>query len=115
MKSTPENTIIKKVNRAVYDSMRVLIKQIAQDHNLDPEDLISTYLPNIESDTKCKRTRKDKKDEYIETEEYYFKGRTYLVDANDVVYSNNINKPTILGKRLQDGVIQFATTVHQSR
>lgn len=107
-KYTPVNTVKKKVNRDVYDAMCVLIRNIATDYNLDSQELIKTYLPNIDT-IKCKKGRK-KEDDLIETEEYTYAGKTYLVDNDNTVYSCNIKNPVILGKKLIDGTIQFVVS-----
>ena len=108
MKTTPENAMLKKVNRAMYESMRLLITKIASDYSLNPDDMIATYLPSLTT-PQSKKKKKTKEEDYIETEEFVYKGRTYLVDDNNVVYTNNINKPTIMGRRMPDGVIEFST------
>lgn len=55
-----------------------------------------------------KRGRKKKeKEEFIETEECEYDGKVYLVDKKNVVYTNNMESPTIIGQRLVDGTIKF--------
>ena len=113
---------MKKVSKALYESMYALIQNIATDHDLDAEALVAKYLPqtppegcskgSAKGSAKGRRAPKIKDEEYIETEEYFYKGRTYLVDSNGVVYSNNTNRPVILGKRLPDGIIRFTNFTH---
>ena len=58
--------------------------------------------------TPQKRGRKKKeKEEFIETEECEYRGQVYLVDKKNIVYTNNMDSPTIVGERLVDGTIKF--------
>jgi hypothetical protein len=60
------------------------------------------------SDLPKRRGRKKKqKEEFIEAEEYVYNGTTYLVDSKNVVYTNNIDAPTVVGERLIDGSLKF--------
>ena len=95
-----------------------LLKDIATRYELEYSELRSLYLPESkmylckeESQKKpvpLKRGRKKKeKEEFIEAEECEHQGRVYLVDKKNIVYTNNIESPTIVGERLVDGTIKF--------
>ena len=45
-------------------------------------------------------------DNFIMTWVEYFDGDEYLVDANNVVYSRDINSPKIIGKKIGDGNLE---------
>ena len=46
-------------------------------------------------------------DNYIMTWIENFEGIEYLVDSNNIVYTKNVDCPTIVGKKISEGVIQF--------
>ena len=52
-------------------------------------------------------TRKKKKNDYIEVDEYEFNHVKYLVDSKNNVYTHNLEKPMLIGERLVDGKIKF--------
>lgn len=87
----------------------LILDDISKTYNIDREELFQKYLaPYAEDDVNQhipkKRGRKKKiKDDFIETEEYEYMGKVYLVDKNNIVYSNDPQKPVVLGKKLPDG------------
>lgn len=94
------------VQSLLYDTLCELLNHISHDYDINYDELKYRYLDS--STIKRKRGPKKKiPDEYIETEEIEYKGETYLVDNNNVVYSNNVKNPMILGKRKKDGNIVF--------
>ena len=46
-------------------------------------------------------------DNYIMTWVENFNGTEYLVDSNNIVYTKDVDCPSIVGKKISDGVIQF--------
>ena len=100
------STMSTALNLALNDIILLLLGQISADYSIDIEELKQKYL--VDKTPLNKRGRKKKtKEEYIETEEFEHDGIIYLVDSNNIVYSNNIKKPVILGNRSQDGNIVF--------
>lgn len=94
------------VQSLLYDTLCDFLQNIANDYDISYEELKYRYLDS--SSIKRKRGPKKKiPDEYIETEEIEYQGETYLVDNNNIVYSNNVKNPVILGKRKNDGTIIF--------
>jgi hypothetical protein len=93
----------------VNQSVLTILQDISKEYDIDIEELKAKYVPGFEPLlTQKKRGRKKKiKDEYIETEEFDFKGKTYLVDSNGIVYSNDTKNPIMLGYRNPDGSIHF--------
>lgn len=51
--------------------------------------------------------RKKQKEEFIEMEEIIYEGTTYLVDANNNVYTFNLEAPHMIGERFVDGTVRF--------
>ena len=94
------------INNIFIEYVVSLLESISAEYDIDLNELKDKYLdfnPSVK-----KRGRKKKiKDEYIETEEFDFNGKVYLVDANNVVYSNNVKNPVMLGKKKTDGTITF--------
>lgn len=103
------DAIAKNLNLAFVSDKIDLIKAIARDYDLDADELIEKYVHGNGVDThgirKC--CQKKKRNDYVETEEYDYKGVTYLVDARNQVYSYNLDKPMMIGERLVDGSIKF--------
>jgi len=50
-------------------------------------------------------------DNYIMTWIEKFNNKEYLVDSNDVVYTNNLNNPEIIGKKISDNNIEFLNSL----
>ena len=48
-------------------------------------------------------------DNYIMTWIETFNGQEYLVDSNNIVYTKNIENPSIVGRKISDGVLQYIT------
>jgi hypothetical protein len=99
-----------------------ILKPIAKDYNLDLKELVNKYLTkSTESpsdvattstdptaDAPKKRGRKKKqKDEMLETEEYEWNGNKYLLDANNNVFTYDLENPKLVGEKLVDGTIRF--------
>jgi hypothetical protein len=81
-----------------------IIKHIAKDYDLDEHELRNRYLGHIGKNAKNKRQRKKKNaDDFIEAEELIVSGKMYYVDANNNVYTNDINNPVLIGKRTGPG------------
>jgi hypothetical protein len=89
----------------ISESLLNLLKNIALDYNIDYEELKTKYYCDQNALKKRRGRKKKIKDEYIETEEYIYDGKTYLVDSNNIVYTNNAKNPVMIGKRLPDGSI----------
>ena len=96
-----------------------ILQSISEKYDIDFTELKAAYLmpekkkktasaAKKDDDTKKPRGRKKKqKDEFIDPEEYVYEGKTYLVDAKNCVYTNNVDAPRIVGERLVDGTIRF--------
>jgi len=48
-------------------------------------------------------------DNYIMTWIEEFNGKSYLVDTNNVVYTNNVSSPSIIGKKIGEGKLELLT------
>jgi hypothetical protein len=87
----------------------LILDDISKTYNIDRTELFQKYLSHyndedVNQNIPKKRGRKKKiKDDFIETEEYEYMGKVYLVDKNNIVYSNDPQKPVVLGKKLPDG------------
>lgn len=71
----------------------------------------ATADASVDKDKKKRGRRKKSKDEFLETEEHEFEGVTYLVDAQNLVYTYNIEAPVFVGHRLADGTIKLLKDV----
>jgi hypothetical protein len=103
-----------KIQKIINEDIDIMLKDISENYKLDYEELKIKYLPLnkidtvVELDGPKKRGRKKKvKEEFIEAEEFVYKDITYLVDGKNIVYTNNLDKPTIIGEKLIDGTIKF--------
>lgn len=74
---------------------------------VEEADTVADAASAAEKDKKKRGRRKKSKDEFLETEEYEFEGVTYLVDAQNLVYTYNIEAPVFVGHRLADGTIKL--------
>jgi hypothetical protein len=107
------STNIQSVFNLLQQTFFSMLDDISKTYNIDRQELVDRYMANVccEMDNTNvmgpkKRGRKKKiKDDFIETEEYEYDGKTYLVDKNNIVYSNDTQKPSVLGKRMSDGRI----------
>lgn len=92
--------------KASFDN---ILQDIAMTYNIDYKQLHDKYMPKYnENNVKKKRGRKKKeKEEFIEMTKYEYNGMYYLIDNNNVIYSNNINNPRVLGEKLIDGTVKF--------
>lgn len=113
------------ISNHVKQHTQDILKCIAQDYDLVFEDLITRYgnrqlildvgkskkkssLNDTQTTEPKKRGRKKKqKEELIETDEYDYNGVTFLVDAENNVYTYNIEQPVLIGTKLVDGRIKF--------
>jgi hypothetical protein len=90
-----------------------VLEKISVDYGHDIVELKEKYMPSgtsvITPTGPKKRGRKKlAKEEYIETEIIMYQGKKFLVDAKGVVYTYNIESPTIVGKMLPNtGTIEF--------
>lgn len=103
---------IGNINTVLLDTLSSVLLQISKDYKIDFEELHQKYLEDINMTQYPRRKGRKKKikDEYIETEEYEYEGVIYLVDGNNIVYSNNVKNPVMLGKRLSDGTITLMSS-----
>jgi hypothetical protein len=122
--------LVDVVEHHVVQHSQVLLKSVAENYNLDYEELLHKYgtmeisldlgkarkKNELKTDADGKQTEPKKRgrkkkfrEELIETEEYEFNGVVYLVDNNNNVYSNNPEQPTLLGTKLIDGRVKFLT------
>ena len=72
-----------------------------------PLDVLNAKYLGAAKKGKKRGRKKIVKEEYIETEEYYYNGCTYLVDTNNLVYTSDIEAPVLIGERLVDGTIKM--------
>lgn len=87
-----------------------ILVNVSQTYDIPIDELAAKYLNN-----KNKRGRKKiLKEEYIETIEYVYEGIVYLVDENNIVYTNNLDLHQVIGEKLVDGSIKFYKTNSQS-
>jgi len=105
MSIIPFHNISGKIQNILNEELENMLKDISKTYKLDFLELKQKYMPN---DLPKKRGRKKKlKEEFIEAEEYVYKGETYLVDNKNLIYTNNLESPTIIGEKLVDGTIKF--------
>jgi hypothetical protein len=110
-----KSTITNDITLMINNHLKNILTDISKRFSIDEKSLIERYIGEEYSnsifntnDIKKKRGRKKKqKDEFIETEEYEYKGEKYLVDGFNNVYSYNIEKPVMIGERLVDGTIKL--------
>ena len=81
-----------------------LLKDVSTRYNIDLCELRARYLPET---TKRKGRKKKESDEFIETTEYIYNGKTYLIDKMNNVYTNDMDAPMMIGERLIDGTIRM--------
>lgn len=68
----------------------------------------TVMMANKENQPPKKRGRKKKqKEEVIEMEEYMYDGVVYLIDANNNVYTFDLDAPHLIGERFVDGTVRF--------
>lgn len=105
------DVIAKNLSQAVVADKVQLIRVIAEDYNLDVKELIEKYIEGDQSYAKSlltsKKQYKKKKNDYVEAEEFMYHGVVYLVDGRNQVYTNNLEKPMMVGERLVDGSVKF--------
>lgn len=105
--------IAKNLSQAVIADKVQLIRVIADDYNLDVKELIEKYIEGDQAYARSllsgggKKQYKKKKNDYVEAEEFTYHGVVYLVDGRNQVYTNNLEKPMMIGERLVDGSVKF--------
>jgi len=105
--------ISNQLNNIYVQELDSILKDISEKYNLDYFELKNKYIENKEKQVKVqsepkKRGRKKKiKEEYVEMEEYIYNDLTYLIDSKNIVYTNDIEAPRIIGEKLVDGNIKF--------
>ena len=77
-----------------------VLADVSQTYNIPLKELETKYILG-------NKRKKVPKEEYIEAVEYSYNGTLYLVDNNNIVYSNDIQKPYIIGEKLVDSSIKF--------
>lgn len=114
MSTNLKDQVVCLISNHIQHELKRILKDIAVKYSLNEKELLDEYMSSttLYEDTnqteKKKRGRKKKqKDEFIETEEYDFEGVKYLVDANNNVYTFNIEEPHLIGERFVDGTISF--------
>jgi hypothetical protein len=106
------DVIARNLSQAFTAEKVALLRNIAADYDLNPNELIAKYIDgNITiatpRRTNVKTDRRKKKNDYIEVDEYVFKDIKYLVDTKNNIYTYNIEKPMLIGEKLVDGSIKF--------
>jgi len=104
--------IIPNIKEIIDTKIDIILSDIATNYKLNYNELKEKYTivekPQSFPDPPKKRGRKPKKtEEYIETEEYEYNGKTYLVDNKNIVYTNNMESSAVIGEKLVDGTIKF--------
>lgn len=115
--------VAKQVGILIYEELENVLQQIATDYKLDFNTLMTKYAVTYSQQagagiekvgggggknkkTKTKTTSSCN-DDYIETEEFEYNGKKYLVDTNNIVYTNDVDRPMVVGERLVNGSIKF--------
>jgi hypothetical protein len=102
----------------ITEQLHHALSLIANDFELPLEELIQKYgtpLPlthkngEVKKEAKKRGRKKKQKEEVIETEEYEYNDVIYLVDKDNNVYTNDINRPVLVGTKLVDGRIKYLT------
>jgi hypothetical protein len=111
-------TLAVQISSLINHHINAMLEDIAETYKIDDAELGSLkakYIidysknedPNDPAEKKKRGRKKKQKDEFIETEEYEYEGKKYLVDAQNNVYTFNIAKPKLVGEKLADGTIRF--------
>lgn len=102
----------------ITEQLHHTLSLIANDYELPLEELKEKYgtpLPithkngEVKKEAKKRGRKKKQKEEVIETEEYEYNDVIYLVDKDNNVYTNDINRPVLVGTKLVDGRIKYLT------
>lgn len=110
------NDISNQFKILINQELDLILLDISKQYKLDYLELKNKYINNdtliknsiIEDTTPKKRGRKKKiKEDMIETVEYEYEGKEYLVDNKNVVYEYISGTPFIVGDKLVDGSINF--------
>ena len=106
------DVIARNLSQAFTAEKVALLRSIAADYELNPNELIAKYIDGNVTIATTRRTnvktdRRKKKNDFIEVDEYVFKGIKYLVDTKNNIYTYNVEKPMLIGERLVDGSIKF--------
>lgn len=99
----------------VLEQLNHTLSLIANDYNIPIDDLKEKYgspLPltaknEVKKEAKKRGRKKKQKEELIETEEYEYDSVIYLVDKDNNVYTNDVNRPVLVGTKLVDGRIKY--------
>ncbi len=100
----------------VSEQLQHTLSCISKDYNISLDELKERYgtplpltnKPNeVKKEAKKRGRKKKQKEEVIETEEYEYNDVTYLVDKDNNVYTNDVNRPVLVGTRLVDGRIKY--------
>lgn len=100
----------------VNEQLQHTLSLISKDYDLPIEDLKLKYgtpLPlinkgnEVKKEAKKRGRKKKQKEEVIETEEYEYNDVVYLVDKENNVYTNDVNRPVLVGTKLVDGRIKY--------
>ncbi len=119
--------LVDVINGHVKEHTRNILTEVAKDNDLPLDDLLEKYgsiQPNIElgrgkkkgtnqvrnTEPKKRGRKKKTKEELIETEEYTYNSVTYLVDADNNVYTYNVDQPVLIGTKLIDGRVKFLSS-----
>ena len=99
----------------VNEQLQHTLASIAQDYDIPIDELNEKYgkpLPithnmEVKKEAKKRGRKKKQKEEVVETEEYEYNGVIYLVDKDNNVYTNDVNRPVLVGTKLVDGRIKY--------
>ena len=106
------DVIARNLSQAFTAEKVTLLRNIAADYDLNPNELIAKYIDGNITIATTRRTntktdRRKKKNDFVEVDEYVFKDIKYLVDTKNNIYTYNIEKPMLIGERLVDGSVKF--------
>lgn len=99
----------------VNEQLQHTLSLIAKDYDLSFDELKEKYgtpLPitnktEAKKEAKKRGRKKKQKEEVIETEEYEYNNVIYLVDKDNNVYTNDVERPVLVGTKLVDGRIKY--------
>jgi hypothetical protein len=101
------DTLSSAVGNIIQETWMHLLTEISKDYNISFEELKSKYIVDGLPPTRRRGRKKKIKDEYIETEEFEHGDKTFLIDNNGIVYSNDQKHPIMLGHKQKDGTIKW--------
>lgn len=100
----------------VNEQLQHTLSLISKDYEISFEELKEKYgtpLPlthknnEVKKEAKKRGRKKKQKEEVIETEEYEYNGVIYLVDKDNNVYTNDVQRPVLVGTKLVDGRVKY--------